>query len=150
MPIRKTAIASVIGHCGAGRNDGVQRNIERMRHLLAAALIVSLVASPVLAQVIELGVADAQPVFDEASQQGSVFVRLDREGASAFALFTRDHLQKPINILIDGEVRATPVIREPIVTGSFPISGLSSAEAADALSARLASGRSVLTVAPAN
>ncbi|NTF31182.1 SecDF P1 head subdomain-containing protein [Rhizobium skierniewicense] len=121
-----------------------------MRHLLAAALTVSLVASPVLAQVIELGVADAQPVFDEANQQGKVFVRLDREGARALALFTREHLEKRINILIDGEVRATPVIREPIVSGSFPISGLMSKEAADTLSSRLTSGRSVLTVAPAN
>jgi preprotein translocase subunit SecD len=127
-----------------------RRSSERMRHLLAAALTVSLVASPVFAQVIELGVADAQPVFDEANRQGRVFVRLDREGASAFALFTRDHLQKRINILIDGEVRATPLIREPIVSGSFPLSGLSSAEAANALSARLKSGQSVLTVALAN
>ena len=121
-----------------------------MRHLIAAAFTANLVASPVAAQVIELGVADARPIFDETSQQGSVLVRLDREGAQAFAKFTRDHLRKPIKILIDGEVSATPVIREPVVSGSFPISGLTSAKAADALSARLASGQSVLTVAPAN
>ncbi|TDK31245.1 hypothetical protein E2F50_20085 [Rhizobium deserti] len=89
-------------------------------------------------------------MFGETSQQGSVLVRLDRERAQAFAKFTRDHLQKPINILIDGEVSATRVIRDPVVSGSFPISGLASAKAADALSARLASGRSVLTVAPAD
>lgn len=121
-----------------------------MRHLITAAVTANLVAFPVLAQVVELGVAEARPIFDETSQQVSVFVRLDREGAQAFAKFTRDHLQKPINILIDGKVSATPMIREPIVGGSFPISELTSAKVADALSARLVSGQSVLTVAPAN
>ena len=123
---------------------------SNVRYIIAAAFAASLVASPVAAQVIELGVADAQPMFDETSQQGSVLVRLDREGAQMFAKFTRDHLQKPIKISIDGEVIATPMIREPVVSGSFPISGLASAKAADALSARLASGASVLTVSPAN
>ncbi|QCI98146.1 SecDF P1 head subdomain-containing protein [Agrobacterium larrymoorei] len=121
-----------------------------MRQLITAALTASFFASPALAQVVELRVADAQPMFDEASQEGSVLIRLDREGAKAFALFTRNHLQKPINILIDGQIRVTPIIREPIMTCYFPINGLKSASAAAALSARLASGRSVLTVAPAN
>lgn len=121
-----------------------------MRHLAAAILIASLAPSPVSAQGIELGVAEARPVFDEASREGRVLVRLDPESALAFARFKYDNLRKSIRILVDGEVNATPMIMEPIVGGSFPISRLPSAQAAEALSRRLASGRSVITVAPVN
>ena len=120
-----------------------------MRHLLAAAFIASLVASPVSAQGVELVVADAQPFFDETTQEGGVLVRLDRESGRAFAQFTHDNLQKRINVLVDGEVNARPMIMTPIL-GALPITGLTSAEAASALSARLKSGKSVITVAPAD
>ena len=119
-----------------------------MRPLLTAAFLTGLVATPVFAQSIELAVVDAQPFFDEASQEGSVFVQLDRESARAFAKFTRDNLRKQIRILVDGKVNATPTIMEPIFAG-FPIQGLASDEAASALAARLKTGQSMITAAPA-
>ncbi len=119
----------------------------RLQYLIAAAtLLVGSASSPVLAEVLELRVIDAQPVLDEAGGEQRVFVRLSAESETAFSRFTQSHIKQPINILVDGKVVATPFIHEPIMAG-FPLGGLNGPEEAVDLAERLRSGRSAITAA---
>ncbi|MEF2073322.1 SecDF P1 head subdomain-containing protein [Consotaella aegiceratis] len=122
----------------------------RMRCLFAAFFIAGFCPFQTLAQSLELSVADARPMYDDAMQEWRVFVRLDRESTRAFAEFTYAHVQQPIRVLVDGEVVVTPFIQTPLDGGTLSFGGLESSAATDALAERLRNRRSVLTVAPAN
>ncbi|GJD40390.1 MULTISPECIES: SecDF P1 head subdomain-containing protein [Methylobacterium] len=117
------------------------------RLLLAAILIAGSLGTSAVAETLALEVADAQAMIDDGD--GRIFVRLTRRSATALAGFTRAHIRRPIAVLVDGRVKSTPFIQEPLVTGALSVGGLADREEALAVSKRLRSGRSVLTVAPA-
>ncbi|MDH5205479.1 MAG: protein translocase subunit SecD, partial [Hylemonella sp.] len=89
-------------------------------------------------QVILTGdnLTDAQPGFDNQTQEAAVHLTLDSKGARIFRDVTRENVGKRMAILLfekgKGEVVTAPVIRSEIGGGRVQISGrMSTVEAAD-------------------
>jgi protein-export membrane protein SecD len=83
---------------------------------------------------------DAQPGFDQRTNEPIVTFRFDATGAKRFARATQENVGLPFAIILDGKVVSAPVIREPILGGSGQISGnFTVAEASD-LAVTLRSG----------
>ena len=79
---------------------------------------------------------DAQPGFDQQTNEPAVHLRLDGQGARIFQEVTRESVGKRMAILLiekgKGEVITAPVIRSEIPGGRVQISGrMSTTEAAD-------------------
>ena len=79
---------------------------------------------------------DAQPGFDNQTQEPAVHLSLDAQGARIFKDLTRDNVGKRMAILLiekgKGEVVTAPVIRSEIGGGRVQISGkMSTTEAAE-------------------
>lgn len=65
----------------------------------------------------------AQLQFDPNTQDPMVLLDFDEEGTKVFASLTEDNVGKPIGIFLDGSLRSSPVVQEPIKDGSAQISG---------------------------
>ena len=83
---------------------------------------------------------DAQPNFNNQSNQPTVSFTLDRLGAQKFGRTTSDNVGKRLAIVLDGQVVSAPSINEPITTGSGIISGSFSFQEATDLALLLRSG----------
>ena len=83
---------------------------------------------------------DAQPQFDNQSNQPLVRFNLDRLGAQKFGRVTTDNIGRRLAIVIDDSVISAPTIREPITGGSGTISGGFSFQEATDLALLLRSG----------
>jgi preprotein translocase subunit SecD len=83
---------------------------------------------------------DAQPGFDQRSNEPIVSFRFNTSGARKFAQATLDNVGQPFAIVLDNEVVSAPVIREPITGGSGQISGSFTVQAANDLSILLRAG----------
>ncbi len=82
---------------------------------------------------------DAQPGFGQNNRPVVTF-RFNQKGALRFGILTRDNVNKPFAILLDGVVQSAPVINEPILGGSGQISGNFTTEETGNLSIILKSG----------
>jgi len=78
-----------------------------------------------LKQVLMTGddIADAQPGFDQRTKEPIVSFRFNASGARRFAQITEENVGRPFAIVLDSDVIALPIIREPILHGSGQISG---------------------------
>jgi preprotein translocase subunit SecD len=83
---------------------------------------------------------DAQPGFDQPTNEPVVSFRFNAAGTRQFARITTESVGRPMAIVVDGVVLAAPIIREPIVGGSGQISGGFTAERANDLAVMLRSG----------
>jgi len=83
---------------------------------------------------------DAQPAFDQRTNEPIIGFRFNNSGARKFGTFTRDHVGRPFAIVLDDQIISAPVIREPILGGSGQISGSFTVESATQLSIQLRSG----------
>ncbi|MGI9083119.1 MAG: protein translocase subunit SecD [Candidatus Fonsibacter lacus] len=83
---------------------------------------------------------DAQPGFDRQTNQSIVSFKFDNLGAKKFANATKDNVGRPLAIILDNEILSSPVIREPILTGSGQISGGFTVEEANQLAILLRAG----------
>jgi preprotein translocase subunit SecD len=83
---------------------------------------------------------DAQPGFDQRTNEPIISFRFDQAGARRFGRFTQEHVNKPFAIVLDDKVLSAPVIREPILGGSGQISGSFTVESANTLAVQLRSG----------
>jgi preprotein translocase subunit SecD len=86
---------------------------------------------PALAQHnIVLDVRFASVGFDEATGQPSLKIRLSPDGAREFGDFTEEHVGETIDIVVAGDVVASPHLMSPIhsdwiiVTGSIGVTDL--------------------------
>lgn len=84
--------------------------------------------------------ADAQPGFDQNTQEAIVQFRLNTSGATAFARITTENVGRPFAIVLDDDVISAPVINEPILGGSGQIAGQFTPELANDLSILLRAG----------
>ncbi len=66
---------------------------------------------------------DAQPGFDQRTNEPIVSFKFNSTGARKFAEATQANVGKPFAIVLDNKVIEAPVIREPILGGSGQISG---------------------------
>jgi SecD/SecF fusion protein len=66
---------------------------------------------------------DAQPAFDQRTNQPIVNFRFNIRGAQRFGQVTSENVGRPLAIVLDNEVISSPVIQSPITGGSGQISG---------------------------
>ena len=83
---------------------------------------------------------DAQPGFDQRTNEPIVSFRFNTAGARKFAQVTQENVGKPFAIVLDSEVISAPVIREPILGGSGQISGSFTVQSANDLAILLRAG----------
>jgi preprotein translocase subunit SecD len=83
---------------------------------------------------------DAQPGFDQRTNEPIVTFRFNSRGALAFARVTQENVGRPFAIVLDNEVISAPVIREPILGGSGQISGNFTVEQTNDLAILLRAG----------
>jgi len=68
-------------------------------------------------------VKKAQLDFAPNTQEPLVLLSFDDTGKELFAQITEDNVGKPVGIFLDGLLRSSPVVQEPIKDGSAQISG---------------------------
>ena len=83
---------------------------------------------------------DAQPGFDQRTNEPIVTFRFDPAGTRQFARVTAEKVGSPLTVVVDGVVLAAPIIREPILGGTGQISGNFTLESANNLAILLRSG----------
>ena len=83
---------------------------------------------------------DAQPGFDQRTNEPIVSFRFNTSGSRKFAVATTENVGQPFAIVLDNEVISAPVIREPITGGSGQISGSFTVQAANDLAILLRAG----------
>jgi preprotein translocase subunit SecD len=83
---------------------------------------------------------DAQPGFDQRTNEPIVQFRFNSSGARKFAEATQANVGKPFAIVLDNKVVSAPVIREPILGGSGQISGNFNVQQANDLAILLRAG----------
>ena len=83
---------------------------------------------------------DAQPQFDNESNQPLVRFNLDRLGAQKFGRITTENIGRRLAIVLDNSVISAPNIRESITAGTGTISGGFSFQEATDLALLLRSG----------
>jgi len=83
---------------------------------------------------------DAQPGFDQRTNEPIVSFRFNSSGARKFAEATQANVGKPFAIVLDNKVVSAPVIREPILGGSGQISGSFTVQQANDLAILLRAG----------
>jgi preprotein translocase subunit SecD len=83
---------------------------------------------------------DAQPGFDQRSNEPIVSFRFNTSGSRKFAQATSENVGQPFAIVLDSKVISAPVIREPITGGSGQISGSFTVQAANDLAILLRAG----------
>jgi protein-export membrane protein SecD len=83
---------------------------------------------------------DAQPAFDQRTQEPIISFRFNQHGARRFGKWTSENVGRPFAIVLDGRVLSAPVVREPILGGSGQISGSFTPETANSLAVNLKSG----------
>src|SRR5207253_7362030 len=83
---------------------------------------------------------DAQPGFDQRTNEPIVSFKFNTTGSRKFAQATTENVGQPFAIVLDNEVISAPVIREPIIGGSGQISGSFTVESANDLAILLRAG----------
>lgn len=83
---------------------------------------------------------DAQPAFDQRTNEPIITFRFNQSGARRFGRWTSENVGRPFAIVLDGRVLSDPVVREPILGGSGQISGSFTPETANSLAINLKSG----------
>ncbi|MCC0008735.1 MAG: protein translocase subunit SecD [Hyphomicrobiaceae bacterium] len=94
---------------------------------------------------------DAQPGFDQRTNEPIISFRFNQIGARKFGRYTKDHVGQPFAIVLDNgvdtqtgkrdvKVLSAPVIREPILGGSGQISGNFTVQSANELAVQIRSG----------
>jgi preprotein translocase subunit SecD len=83
---------------------------------------------------------DAQPGFDQRTNEPIVSFKFNTSGSRKFAQATTENVGQPFAIVLDNEVISAPVIREPITAGSGQISGNFTVQAANELALLLRAG----------
>jgi preprotein translocase subunit SecD len=94
---------------------------------------------------------DAQPGFDQRTNEPIISFRFNQSGARKFGRYTKDNVGRPFAIVLDNgvdpatgkrdlKVLSAPVIREPILGGSGQISGSFTVQSANELAVQIRSG----------
>jgi preprotein translocase subunit SecD len=83
---------------------------------------------------------DAQPGFDQRTNEPIVSFKFNTTGSRKFAQATAENVGQPFAIVLDDKVISAPVIREPITGGSGQISGSFTVQSANDLAVLLRAG----------
>jgi protein-export membrane protein SecD len=83
---------------------------------------------------------DAQPTFDNRTNEPIVSFRFNQKGALRFGKLTQENVGRPFAIVLDNKVVSAPVINEAILGGTGQISGRFTTQEANDLAIVLRSG----------
>ncbi|MEM7301053.1 MAG: protein translocase subunit SecD [Pseudomonadota bacterium] len=83
---------------------------------------------------------DAQPGFDQQTNEPIVTFRFNTKGARCFGNYSSANVGRPFAIVLDNEVISDPVIRQPILGGNGQISGSFTPESANDLAILMRAG----------
>ncbi|MDY8110594.1 protein translocase subunit SecDF [Fulvimarina sp. 2208YS6-2-32] len=83
---------------------------------------------------------DAQPGFDQQTNEPVVNIRFDNRGATQFARVTEANVGRPFAMVLDEQVLSAPNIREAIRGGQAQISGSFTVQSANDLAVLLRAG----------
>ncbi|KRQ88668.1 protein translocase subunit SecD [Bradyrhizobium valentinum] len=83
---------------------------------------------------------DAQPGFDQRTNEPIVNFKFNSSGSRKFAQATSENVGQPFAIVLDNKVISAPVIREPITGGQGQISGNFTVQAANELALLMRAG----------
>jgi preprotein translocase subunit SecD len=83
---------------------------------------------------------DAQPAFDQRTNEPIVNFKFNSSGSRKFAQATSENVGQPFAIVLDNKVISAPVIREPITGGQGQISGSFTVQAANELALLMRAG----------
>lgn len=83
---------------------------------------------------------DAQPGFDQRTNEPIVSFRFDTRGATRFGQATQENVGRLFAIILDDQVISAPQIREPILGGTGQISGSFTVQSANDLAVLLRAG----------
>src|SRR5690606_36120579 len=83
---------------------------------------------------------DAQPGFDQRTNEPIVSFRFDTRGATRFGQATQENVGRLFAIILDDQVISAPQIREPILGGTGQISGSFTVQSASDLAVLLRAG----------
>jgi hypothetical protein len=103
------------------------------------SVLLILGAAPAVAAPLALKVAAALASFDSTGE-AVVNVRFDPGSAQALAEFTAANVGRRVELRVDGQAVASPVIRDTIMGGEIVISGSLTAADAGRLAMRLREG----------
>ncbi|MFC1625359.1 protein translocase subunit SecD [Patescibacteria group bacterium] len=78
--------------------------------------------------------------FNQTTFEPEISIEFTKEGGDLFASITRENVEKPLAIFLDGAPISVPVVREEITGGSAQITGQFTPEEAKTLVSRLNSG----------
>jgi preprotein translocase subunit SecD len=86
--------------------------------LLAALLLLTSAA----AEPLKLDIRDVQVGLDARAGQSKLAIKVG-EAARALSLLTQSNVGRTMEVRIDGKAALTSAIREPLLTGTFEVSG---------------------------
>jgi preprotein translocase subunit SecD len=110
-----------------------------LRHLAAVAVFSFYLCPLAAAETLLLDIKQAIAKVDAYSREPVIEVVLGDESARRVADVTGKNIGAQAEIRIDGEAVLKPVIREPLLRGTFMISGRFSRQQANEIAARLGS-----------
>lgn len=84
--------------------------------------------------------SSARVEFDQNSGATQVSLQFDKEGSDLFADLTKNNLNKPIAIFLDGQVISQPIVQSEILGGRAVITGNFTIDEAKTLARRLQAG----------
>lgn len=95
-----------------------------MRRTAAMAICINLLlVPPLMAETLVLKAEEAQLSVALHDGQPGINVRLTRDSARDFAVFTSKQVGKQVHLRINGELMTSPVIQTPMEGGSLLITG---------------------------
>jgi len=83
---------------------------------------------------------NAQPAFDSRTNAPIVDFTFNQSGARKFGKFTREHIERPFAIVLDGKVISAPIVKTAIEGGRGQIEGGFTPQTATKLAIQLKSG----------
>jgi protein-export membrane protein SecD len=84
--------------------------------------------------------SDAQPGFDQRTNEPIVSFRFNQSGAKTFGKLSSENVGRPFAVVLDNKVITAPRINEPILGGSGQITGNFTVAEANSLATNLRSG----------
>ena len=94
-------------------------------------------------EVLQIEVKVANARFEQQTGKSVIFVKVTEESKRQIAELTQKNLGRPTEFRIDGKVVMKPVIREPILGGTFELTGGFTIEEAKNIAQRLMSGAKI-------
>ena len=91
------------------------------------------VSSPLTGRYLE----QAQVVFNQGAISPAISLEFNEEGGKIFATLTRENINQPVGIFLDGALISAPIVREEIRDGKAEISGQFTVDEARELSRNL-------------